>query len=762
MSLRRRPDRVARVMTTIVETVQAVMRMVCIVGIVGFARTALLAQESTVVFLREAERDEFFPGVEPLDIDELPRVIVTRIIDAETGDPIPGATMEAIREMEFAYPGGTGMLRRAEADADGWVRLRIDDIRSMVNWIYFDAPGYACHAQGGRDPDYPIRLRRGVDVPIEIVAPLGGPLADVRLEYIIGCGHTPSMRVARTDAAGRAVIASVAPGIGEVWPVAEGVAGEYFDVDPWNPGEPPLRWVMRPGRTFRGRVVDTAGRAMKNVYVGAEHCHRGPFARTNAAGRFVLYGARPDYGLQVRRSGRDAPLWFSDPPRIDAGHVLAIRVDPEASAPEAVATAKMRVKAVRTRPTGEAEAVAGLDLDITNDETGYSAWSTTRADGVLEADVPPGPCTVAVHDVFGEWHGTMAGIVATKEGTTTRLIVRRNPQMRIVVDGLPEEGNVFLVAAEGEIDITEAVRASRSIFHPTATKLAVRLSFAGREFVHRLENLAKRDDGTLVATWPAPRSVRVRLVGPDGEPTPGWVRIGVDSHLDTPGLARLVDSGEPSTAPRLSVHRRGALWLVAEPERPDYGFVARAIVVPEVVVDGGRTPTELDFGVVRFVPANIARLTVLDPDGTPAVGARVEARSPGTVTWYTLDENGHVVDDRPALAVGQRLKITSRDDVDRVPFIVTLTGSPPWRLQAPNGTIVVLASDDAGRPIAQFSVMIDSGRRDAMTGETRFTGLDLGRRRVVVAARGYRAQMFEVNLVTGKPATVVARLMRAR
>ena len=59
-------------------------------------------------------------------------------------------------------------VRRAVSDESGWVRMPVDDLAGQYDWILFQAKGYAPEAMGLEVPEYPVELRRGFDIPIEL------------------------------------------------------------------------------------------------------------------------------------------------------------------------------------------------------------------------------------------------------------------------------------------------------------------------------------------------------------------------------------------------------------------------------------------------------------------------------------------------------------------------------------------------------------------------------------------------------------------
>jgi hypothetical protein len=91
------------------------------------------------------ETDALFPGAIPTDEDGRETWVVTRIVDAASGEPLPGAILDAVRERRPA-PLRWKPVRRAVADREGWARLRVEDTRDEFSWYFVSAPGHADHA----------------------------------------------------------------------------------------------------------------------------------------------------------------------------------------------------------------------------------------------------------------------------------------------------------------------------------------------------------------------------------------------------------------------------------------------------------------------------------------------------------------------------------------------------------------------------------------------------------------------------------------
>lgn len=252
------------------------------------------------------------PGV-PRDARGRPTEVVTRIVDARTGAPLPDARVEIVFEAACPLPGVHWSSRVAEADADGRVRARIDDLEGSP-WVYYSAPGHATRAELSVFPDEETALEPGLDVELEVRDPDGLPIAGCLVGRIVGCGHTPDAAWATTDEGGRAVMRSIDTGHHELWPVAAGFVSDYQDLPAWEPGDEPLVLTLERGPLYEGVVVDREGQPVPRAFVGERRTHRGPWTQADDQGRFRLLGASAGGALfVVAEDGKEPPLGVFEP-----------------------------------------------------------------------------------------------------------------------------------------------------------------------------------------------------------------------------------------------------------------------------------------------------------------------------------------------------------------------------------------------------------------------------------------------------------------
>ncbi|NUN53720.1 MAG: hypothetical protein HUU06_13185, partial [Planctomycetaceae bacterium] len=172
----------------------------------------------------------------------------------------------------------------------------------------------------------------------------------------------------------------------------------------------------------------------------------------------------------------------------------------------------------------------------------------------------------------------------------------------------------------------------------------------------------------------------------------------------------------------------------------------------------------------RFPPA---LLRVLLPDGTPAAWADgcarypapPDPRFPGFVRaeegWFRLDETGAT---EISFDGGERVEVEAEGGRGEglLPLAARIEGPGPWTLRWPTGEVRVRAVDEAGDPLAEFSVSLGGWETlDAVEGSVLLRGVGAGPLRFWVAAEGRRMRDLRIVLAEGERREVVLRMNRA-
>ncbi|RMH38194.1 MAG: hypothetical protein D6689_19905 [Deltaproteobacteria bacterium] len=275
-----------------------------------------------------------------------------RVVAADTGAPIAGADVElgGAREMTSA------------TDRDGVARFR--GVPGGVNTARATAGGYAPAAialvvpEGASEPiERTIELRRGAPVAGRVVDEAGAPIAGARVGPIEAGSLTGALDAiahegAKTDDAGAFRIPAVAAGTYRFVAVHDGyppAASEPVTVD---------------GRTERTGVVIQLARGAR------------------VAGRVVTADGQPAAHATVRLVARDASTWTAIP---GSGAHQAIADDQGRFTFDAVA----RVPVVLVA-SGDAATSEAVDVDLTGKDAVEDVVLTLSIDGVIAGIVVDG------------------------------------------------------------------------------------------------------------------------------------------------------------------------------------------------------------------------------------------------------------------------------------------------------------------------------------------------------------------------------------
>ena len=154
-----------------------------------------------------------FASVNPPDegVELTRHVAGSRIIDFETGKPLPGATLSFFPE--DASAAATSYVKSAAAgtaDVTGLAAFEFPDRRQRAHWVA-DAPGKAPSFQFGPRPASIVALHNGAPVKGRLVDPLGRAVEGVPIDAYGGTSHAPTVRTTRTMKDGTFALPSLAP-----------------------------------------------------------------------------------------------------------------------------------------------------------------------------------------------------------------------------------------------------------------------------------------------------------------------------------------------------------------------------------------------------------------------------------------------------------------------------------------------------------------------------------------------------------------------
>ncbi len=673
-----------------------------------------------------------------------------RIIDGRTGAPIAGAEACSIEEGEQPLPGELPIAATATSDADGFVELPLNGA-----WVMARAAGYGPAMEMDRS-ERVIPLARPLSVPVRCLDWRGVPLAGYLAGFCGGCGHTGDLTTAVTDGDGIAMLQGIDPGngIADLYLQGAPIRFAYDSVD-WESGAPPVRHSFRRGHVLHGTVLDTDGTPAAGAILGNNEKHRGPWARADEQGRFVLGGLSEPGGFLVCFRGRK--LEFTGPFRSPCtlqlpppnGDVVE-EGDPRPNGPNGTvrlavqlpATAKQfAVQFTGPRPSHRVELADEDDAELALPAGHYEVLATA-----------PGcaPRTAAI-DVVAAAATELALALAPLPTATIRL---RNAPAGVLVTLVDDRD-------DGDPDITEAVAAGTPIPIDAAAEYAVRIESDEQRRTFPASGMALLVAKTTTFSWYQPTRVLAALVDGDGAPIAADVALVADlPRRDCDGpLEEAFDPGTVQTTPvddgrlALQTEKHGMRWLFVRPR--DGGLRPRLLAVP--LPERG-DDVKVDLGQVRFV--DTPQLRLLAADGSP-LRRIVALLRPGTcdlrehvyrVFRLAADGGWQGCDLQPGDAILVPVSDEPEPDAQGVPTVAlplraVVDGQGPTLLQVPRGRLRLLVTDANGAPLAATVLL-----RECMwpvLGDLRIAQVPAGSHRLFVAADGYRSAVVEAELTDG-------------
>ncbi|HVG94335.1 MAG TPA: hypothetical protein VND21_07800, partial [Planctomycetota bacterium] len=727
---------------------------------------------------RDAPPDLFY--VSPMDASGNPTHVVFRVVDDVSGEPLPGATATLRQEDDEPVTGIVAAIRTGVADAEGWIRMRADDLGWEPTWLgvvkaYVEAPGHAGLAYtkgtGGE-----ARLARARDVVVEVRDAFDRPVAGATIGvHSAGlCGHMPDLRAAVTDLEGRAVI----PALGfeggdddaegwEAWVSGEGLLGDYHDIAVPLLPSPPQVLHHSPSPTVEGTILDAEGKPAAGVRVGTLNRHRGPWTTTDSVGCFRLVGTQAFEEITVRSDEvRSSPgphewPWFTAPPH-GVRRILRLGPKGERAAPE---------------PAHEVEVVlvdAATKAPIESDIPFFVA--VRDGDGLTFEEpkrLPSGSWSLRLGGGATVWAEASARLEVKDEmPEPVRLEASRNPDLRIAFADDPDAVRVTLVTATAERAISPEELASGKIAVGVGVEAAFRIE-SGRndeppgprvEFVP-VPKERPPDAPPLRLHATAPLRLHARCEAPDGKPAAAWLTTDLERWLGAGDLLPWDAETPASPEPEVAVHASGSVDVLVVPG--DRTFAPRVVTV--AIPEGAAEGTRIDLGSVRFAPRGEPHLTVLLPDGTPAEWTSLR------VIRGDVVRRGNPSEDRSfdafpfTLATGDLVEVKAwwREDgavTWAQPVRRRLEGPGPWTIRGdlPSTSIVLepaetypdltLVVDGAERTATPWTA--DDGKRHL----AEVAGLSPGPHQVAVSAPNHLTRLYRVVLKEGERRVLSPRL----
>jgi hypothetical protein len=687
---------------------------------------------------QEVAPDTVFPADTPAQIGDTTWQ-ACRVVNAVTGAPIAGAELVLIHEDETPLPRQFWSRRQATSDADGFVRVRSDDIEGGFRMLLLRAPGYGAAAANGTAPSLVWALSPGIDVPVEARDWQGMPVGDTELGLCLGGGDTPDVATTKTDAQGRAVFRGIDPGqpTAEIYPLGPTYALTEHGLLDWVPGSPPVVVPIARGHHLSGKVIDHNGNPMAEAHVGALQVARGPWSITDEDGSFAIEGAFLDADLTVR-VGRQI-IQFERPdgespfvlqlPELSAEALASDTLpdDPGEIAPDARGRRKRKDPPpilVQREPLPETglcpvelkvasssgDSIEFMEIELRGPLPRYRLVTEDVRDGKASFERLPGKYTVRSKDADYEAEIGTIEVTADKPARFD-LTARRLAPLRVQALKKAELGTISLRTAAGTRDITDRFDAdgNATIGVPNRDPFCFVIGNDVGVLVVRTTLAEAAAKPPFVLRGATPTRVTGTLVGADGKPLAADITLlsrDACLHVEEGLDVRTLDlTAAEAGALRLATTHEGLAFVVAVPRAKNL----RPAIVPVTLPPLG-AEIEHAFGEIRIAAA--PAVVIRTADGKPCTDAIAEVIRVG---WhdvrkagprFVLDSTGALLS--PTLTAGDAIvvapgpwdseAIEGDDPTSRLPFRTVLAGAGPWTIDLPAGEVNVALRDAAGAP----------------------------------------------------------------
>lgn len=524
--------------------------------------------------------------------------VVGRVVDAETGLPIEGATVECWTEEIDRQSAGFERVGEATSGVDGGFAVRARDGAIAAGKARVRAGGYLALSTTTSELELVRLVRRRGDAPIVRIVDLEGrPISGARVTSTYSCAHDLPAFEVETDALGVARLDEY--GLQDATPELRVRAAGYGALKYVEPERVLAKGaVLRLARraSMRARLVDERGAALTGRALHVEDGEGFHVLHTASDGRFEI--ASPYGGGEVTvflfEAGGERHVFSG---RIPDGFEPNLRV-PSQSDGDALASATLRIELPEL----------GDDLAIPIEIFHARGWSTTleaRGAEPIEVDVPPGELALVAGGAFSGWDEAVLEFeLAAGERATRRIDARREPTLslalpagvtRLVVqagdDSIelePKEGDeprLAVPAGREIVVLAEGVETRRAVLPPLA----------------RDARLDLRVEGEVVESprEPAPRgSIEVVAFDERGAPLEGELSV---RGFREPAVERIATG-------RFRVDAARGLPLFASFEAPWRARCERSI------------DPATDASPIELRPAALASLRV-EPEGAFAIEA---------------------------------------------------------------------------------------------------------------------------------------------
>ncbi len=663
---------------------------------------------------------------------------VYRVVD-ELGEPILGAVAYATDERGVPAGGMFWYQTRAEADADGFIRMPYSNERDLEVLM---APGYATLADDPLIHHDVVTMVRGYDIPLRLVDWMGRPVVGAEVGLTQYCGHRPDFHVFRSGEDGIAWLRGVRGFGQETYIRASGVGAEYEELH-WERGMEPVFFRLDYSPELSGRIVDAEGRGVPGVAIGG-YLHRGPFAWTDHAGQFRLSFLAPDSDFRV----------------VHRGEWRRLSAQPPLSQPWVIRLEDCNKDSDEGR-TGRARLTVLRDTDRTPlRKVDLGDKRVTDANGVLEMSLPVGLHGLRLDDGVLPFESDEVVVEVRAEGITqAEVLVRERPMVTVRINGWPKDSELAGWCILRGPGWSREVADGQRIPVPRDGRAAFWIE--QRCFPLPADFATRRDP--IILEYPRSARLKGHLVDANGNRIRGRVSLDDENWVATDARGRFdVDAEHLQFASSLYA----SLYCIAE----DAALQRRRI---QLSTAHSRPLKDIELGPIPLYAMPVVR--VLDTDGSSLGvsgwlmrdGTRVLA--PAHEPWHTsLQITGDADDGLPLFLPGDAIDLHTFERWDEnapeppeyvyAPFRFPLEGPGPWTIHVPAGRVTITVSDQSGQALADYAIYYRTRMWDPRTPQLEIRGLHAGKHQFVIAARGHRTCIADLALADGEQRTLTIRL----
>lgn len=653
-------------------------------------------------------------------------VSVFRVVAAADGVPLAGARLQLVSHRQDPAASAVQPTGTLTGDVHGFLqvdavqRRRVDGIAQYV----LEAAGHGPTAAGAVWPRV-VALGPSLDWPIDVRDVFDRPVAGAEVGLSLRVDAPRYVRVASTDAQGRAVLRAVEPtgldlaldGEGRDLHVRAVGHAPLRTAAAWHPEEPHTVLRLDLEAPLHGRVLAPDGQPLRGALVSTEYLAETLYSRTDADGAYRLPAHAAGADVRIELSSRGSEFVYVPPAVVRPFDIVL--PGPGSVRTAEPATLRVVVRDAVTQAPVEGAVIAASctgwlpwyrrNLWVAEDEVVTAAEVRTDAQGRCELSLPAGALGVRVRPAADD----SSTAPPRHEAALHDLVTRLDGPNQLVVDLVPRASaavrigsgvrRAWLVTRSGRHALEPAADAADPVHVPVPAHepFAFHIDTEDEPSARVFGFSAPPTQPVELQPWP-PTRVVAQVVGAEGTPIPVRARLAPRSERQPPpaDLPPLPMPAFGRGKVELAAVSVGTAWLHVAPLDAHHRPTVVRVVLPE-----RSDEARLDVGTITLPSRAVPRLRVLRADGTPVSGT-LTLRRPGVSMRGALAADGGWDGLWPergdavvcALAADAVAKDTdaAATKVATLPLRARLRGDGPWTLQPGTGVVQFDLRDDRG------------------------------------------------------------------